>query len=75
MERFDLTKMLRAVEEFRVTHVALTPPVVVMMAKSDVTDGYDLSSLQDVVCGGATLSKDVIIAYTAKFPTVTLVQV
>ena len=75
MERFDMRKMLRAVEEFRVTHVALTPPVVMMMTKSDVTDGYDLSSLEEVVCGAATLAKDVIPIFTAKFPSVVLVQV
>ncbi|GMY13153.1 4-coumarate--CoA ligase-like 9 [Fagus crenata] len=74
MERFDMRKMLRAVEEFRVTHVALTPPVVMMMTKSDVTDGYDLSSLEEIVCGAATLAKDVIPIFTAKFPSVVFVQ-
>jgi 4-coumarate--CoA ligase len=75
MERFDLRKMLRAVEEFRVTHVALSPPVVVLMAKSDVIDGYDLSSLAGVTSGGAPLGKDVIAAFVARFPSVVFVQV
>ncbi|XP_062151580.1 4-coumarate--CoA ligase-like 9 isoform X2 [Alnus glutinosa] len=74
MERFDLRKMLRAVEEFRVTHVALSPPVVVPMAKSDVIDGYDLSSLGGVTSGGAPLGKDVIAAFVARFPSVVFVQ-
>ncbi|XP_059451720.1 4-coumarate--CoA ligase-like 9 [Corylus avellana] len=74
MERFDLRKMLRAVEEFRVTHVALAPPVVVRMAKSDVIDGYDLSSLEGVTSGGAPLGKDVIAAFMARFPSVVFVQ-
>ncbi|KAJ6371873.1 hypothetical protein OIU77_002233 [Salix suchowensis] len=42
MGRFDLKNMLRAVEKFRVTHLAVAPPVVVAMTKSDLTDGYDL---------------------------------
>ncbi|CAK9153328.1 unnamed protein product [Ilex paraguariensis] len=44
MERFDLRKMWRAVGEFRVTDVAVAValPVLVTMAKGDVTDGYDL---------------------------------
>jgi 4-coumarate--CoA ligase len=50
MERFDLKKMLKAVEEFKVAHVALAPPVVVTMAKTNVTDGYDLNLLEGVVC-------------------------
>nr|POF23666.1 4-coumarate--coa ligase-like 9 [Quercus suber] len=60
MERFDLRKMLKAVEEFRVTHVVMAPPVVVAMAKTDVTKGYDLSSLEGVACGAALIAKDVI---------------
>ncbi|GMY05629.1 4-coumarate--coa ligase-like 9 [Fagus crenata] len=74
MERFDLKKMLKAVEEFKVTQVALAPPVVVTMAKTNVTDGYDLNSLEGVVCGAAPIAKDVISAFMAKFPKVEFVQ-
>ena len=75
MERFDLRKMMRAVEEFRVTHVVVAPPVVVAMAKTDVTDGYDLSSLEGVGCGAAPIAKDVVSAFMAKFPRVIFLQV
>ena len=76
MERFDLTKMVRAMEEFRVTHLALAPPLLVAMAKNDdVTGGCDLSSLEEVVCGGAPLGKDVISAFLARFPRVAILQV
>ncbi|CAK9168631.1 unnamed protein product [Ilex paraguariensis] len=74
MERFDLRKMLRAVEEFRVTDVAVAPPVLVAMTKGDVRDGYDLRSLDKVGCGGAPLGKDVIRTFTTKFPGVLLCQ-
>lgn len=76
MERFDLRKMVRAMEEFRVTHLALAPPLLVAMAKNDdVTGGCDLSSLEEVVCGGAPLGKDVISAFLARFPRVAILQV
>lgn len=74
MERFDLKKMLRAVEKFRVTHLAVAPPVVVAMTKSDLTDGYDLRSLETVGCGGAPLGKDVMKVFADRFPTVDLWQ-
>ncbi|KAK0588838.1 hypothetical protein LWI29_006086 [Acer saccharum] len=74
MERFDMMNMLKAVEEFRVTHTALTPPVVVAMSKGGLTDGYDLSSLEGVLCGAAPLGKDAIAAFTARFPKVGMVQ-
>ncbi|XP_075669222.1 4-coumarate--CoA ligase-like 9 [Castanea sativa] len=74
MERFDLRKMMRAVEEFRVTHVVVAPPVAVAMAKTNVTDGYDLSSLEGVACGAAPIAKDVVSAFMAKFPRVVFLQ-
>ncbi|KAK2661529.1 hypothetical protein Ddye_000103 [Dipteronia dyeriana] len=75
MERSELKKMLRAVEEFRITHAALTPPVVVAAISQDgLTEGYDLSSLEGVVCGSAPLGKDSIAAFMARFPKVVFVQ-
>lgn len=76
MEKFDLRKMLRAVEEFRVTNLILVPPVVVAMVKAQhLTASYDLSSLEQVTCGAAPLGKDVIKAFKAKFRDVVLAQV
>lgn len=74
-EGFELKKVLKAIEVYRVTRVALVPPVIVAMAKSGVTGGYDLRSLEGVVCGAAPLSKDVITAFTMKFPQASLMQV
>lgn len=75
MERFELKKMLRNVEKYRVTHVAVVPPIVVAMAKGCFGGDCDLSSLETVICGAAPLSKDVIQAFKAKFLDVLMVQV
>jgi acyl-coenzyme A synthetase/AMP-(fatty) acid ligase len=45
------------------------------MTKSDLTDGYDLRSLETVGCGGAPLGKDVMKVFADRFPTVDLWQV
>ncbi|CAL1391500.1 unnamed protein product [Linum trigynum] len=74
MPRFGLDGMLKAVEEFGVTDVAMAPPVVVAMVKSGSSERYDLSSLKSLVIGAAPLGKDVIAAFKAKFPTVELAQ-
>ncbi|KAK2661530.1 hypothetical protein Ddye_000104 [Dipteronia dyeriana] len=75
MERFHMKKMLKAVEEFRVTHVVLTPPVVVAMWKGGgLMDGYDLNSLEGALCGSAPLGKGPIAEFTTRFPKVELVQ-
>ncbi|KAG8503677.1 hypothetical protein CXB51_001649 [Gossypium anomalum] len=50
--RFDMRKMYSVIEEYRVSQLALAPPLVVTMAgDAEVMDGYDLSSLE-VVIGG-----------------------
>lgn len=75
IERFEVRKMLRAVEEFGVTHLAVVPPVVVAMAKEAVTDGYDLRSLEGIACGAAPIGIDAVAALKSKFPRIVFVQV
>ncbi|KAL2529113.1 4-coumarate--CoA ligase-like 9 [Forsythia ovata] len=72
--RFELRRMLRAVQEYKVTHVAMAPPVVVAMLKAIESEDYDLRSLEWVGCGGAPLGKVYIKSFTEKFPTVILAQ-
>jgi 4-coumarate--CoA ligase len=79
--RLNLTVVMKAIEEFRVTHVALAPPIAVAMAKGNdhsnenVMDGYDLSSLEVVACGGASLQRSVILKFRERFPNLQLAQV
>ena len=68
MEKYDLEKTIDAVEKYKVTNLAVAPPVVVAMSKKAVTEGRDLSSLETVASGGAPLGKELIEAFTAKFP-------
>ncbi|XP_042062191.1 4-coumarate--CoA ligase-like 9 [Salvia splendens] len=74
MERFHFIKMLEAVERYKVTYMPVTPPLVVAMAKSDLVDRYDLSSLQALGCGGAPLGKEVSERFREKFPHVEILQ-
>ncbi|XVE92191.1 hypothetical protein REPUB_Repub01dG0075900 [Reevesia pubescens] len=72
---FDLRKMYRVVDEYKVTHVALAPPLIVTMVRdAEIMDGYDLSSLEVVVCGGAHLSKSMIERLRKRLPKVQLAQ-
>ncbi|KAL6969303.1 hypothetical protein U1Q18_029022 [Sarracenia purpurea var. burkii] len=75
MEKFDIRMMIRAIEYFRVTHVALAPPIIVSMLKDgDLIDGHDLSSLEVILSGGAPLPKALIERFTKRFPKVQLAQ-
>ncbi|XP_057486512.1 4-coumarate--CoA ligase-like 9 [Actinidia eriantha] len=75
MGRFDLRLMIKAIGDFRVSHLALAPPIVVAMVKEgDFMDGYDLSSLEAVVSGGAPLPIAVVERFKKRFPKVQLTQ-
>ena len=74
--RVNLRSLMKAVREFRVTNLAVAPPVIVMLANgSDLEDDCDMRSLEAVLCGGAPLSKAVIEKFTERFPNVQLAQV
>jgi hypothetical protein len=75
MERFGLGKMLSVLERFRVSNLVVAPPLVVAMSKEEATEGYDLSSLKNITCGGAPLGKDNFDAFKAKFSQVSIIQV
>ncbi|KAK9120018.1 hypothetical protein Scep_018111 [Stephania cephalantha] len=67
-KRFDLEVMLKAVEDYRVTWMPVSPPIVVAMAKAEAVERYDLSSLREMLCGGAPLGKDASERFKARFP-------
>ncbi|XP_030541949.1 4-coumarate--CoA ligase-like 9 [Rhodamnia argentea] len=75
MGRFRMEEMGRAIERFRVSHTAVAPPVVIAMVKGgSVMEGYDFSSLEVVVCGGAPLPATVVARFKDRFPNVQLAQ-
>lgn len=75
IRKFDLLQMIRAIERFRVTHVAVAPPVIVSMVNNhDWTDSHDLRSLEVVLSSGAPLSKALFKKFKERFPRVQLPQ-
>lgn len=58
MRSFEWRKWLSHVQEFRITHIVTAPPVLVMLAKRPETKEFDLSSLRNILCGGAPLSRE-----------------
>lgn len=74
-ERFEFEEMLRIIENYKITGMPVSPPLVVAFVKSDLIIKYDLSSLQVLGCGGAPLSEEVAERFKEKFPNVFLVQV
>jgi acyl-CoA synthetase (AMP-forming)/AMP-acid ligase II len=53
--RFDPEAYLRAIQDHRITRLYIVPTIAVLLAKSPLVDDYDLSSLREIVSGGAAL--------------------
>jgi acyl-CoA synthetase (AMP-forming)/AMP-acid ligase II len=56
MPRFDVESFLALIQQYRATAVLGAPPIVLALAKHPLVDRYDLSSLEKVVSGSASLS-------------------
>jgi len=58
MPRFDLEGMLTAIEQHRITHAFVVPPIVLALAKQAAVEEHDLSVLHFVMSGAAPLGAD-----------------
>ena len=58
MKQFSFVEFLRTIQTYKVTHLQIAPPILVMLSKRAETAQYDLSSLTDCLCGAAPLSKE-----------------
>lgn len=56
---FEENLFLNTIQTYKATFLFMVPPLMVFMAKHPLVDQYDLSSLQEMVCGAAPLSKEV----------------
>ncbi|TIC90915.1 putative 4-coumarate--CoA ligase 3 [Colletotrichum higginsianum] len=58
MKEFRYEDFLFAVSKFRITTLQVAPPVLVMLSKRPETARYDLSSVKEMLCGAAPLSRE-----------------
>lgn len=66
MRSFNYIQFLENIQNHRITHIQTAPPVLVMLAKRPETADYNLSSLQNILCGAAPLSKELQNEVSAK---------
>ncbi len=55
MPRFEPEAFLKTIERYRVSHLALVPPLMQFLATHPMVDRYDLSSVEFIGCGAAPL--------------------
>lgn len=58
MKQFVYADFLQTIQDKKITHLQVAPPILVMLSKRPETAKYDISSVTDVLCGAAPLSKE-----------------
>lgn len=58
MPSFNFEKYVELIEKYKVTRLQAVPPILIMLDKRPETKHYDLSSLREILCGAAPLSKE-----------------
>jgi len=58
MKQFVYEDFLGSIQKYKITHLQVAPPILVMLSKRPETSKYDISSVTDVLCGAAPLSKE-----------------
>jgi acyl-CoA synthetase (AMP-forming)/AMP-acid ligase II len=57
LPRFDLEDFLRTIQDHKITRAFVAPPILVALAKHQLVDSYDLSSLTSILSGAAPLDE------------------
>ncbi|XP_065222727.1 uncharacterized protein LOC135847211 [Planococcus citri] len=55
LKRFDEELYLSLIEKYKIKSIYMVPPMVVSLLKSDLVSKFDISSVDHMVCGSATL--------------------
>uniref|UniRef100_A0A1B6GNG2 Luciferin 4-monooxygenase n=1 Tax=Cuerna arida TaxID=1464854 RepID=A0A1B6GNG2_9HEMI len=66
LPKFEEKLFLSTIEKYKITRLFLVPPLMVFLSKHPLVAHYDLSSVHQIVCGAAPLSKEVIAEVSAR---------
>lgn len=58
LPKFDEETFLRCIQDYKISHIVVVPPIMVFLAKSPMFDQYDLSSIRSITSGAAALSRE-----------------
>ncbi|KAL3462613.1 hypothetical protein BJX64DRAFT_299383 [Aspergillus heterothallicus] len=67
MRKFVYEEFLATIQRFRITHLQVAPPILIMLDKRPETARYDLRSVRNILCGAAPLSRDLQNAIQTRF--------
>jgi long-chain acyl-CoA synthetase len=68
MRWFDPERFMALIAEHKCTTIAAVPTILAVMLNHPAAAKYDLSSLREVICGGAPLPVELAQAFLQKYP-------
>ncbi|ESK95807.1 phenylacetyl- ligase [Moniliophthora roreri MCA 2997] len=57
--KFNFVEMLKSISHYRINHLMLVPPQVVLLCKHPAVKSYNLSSVRSIMVGAAPLSNEI----------------
>jgi acyl-coenzyme A synthetase/AMP-(fatty) acid ligase len=60
MPAFNMEVFLQAIQEHKITFVYVAPPVIVRLAREEIVNKYDLSSVRMITSGATPLTKELV---------------
>ena len=58
MQTFVFEDFLAVIQKYKITHLQAAPPILIMLDKRPETKKYDISSVKNIMCGAAPLSRE-----------------
>ncbi|KAL2921420.1 4-coumarate--CoA ligase 2 [Bienertia sinuspersici] len=74
MPKFEINSLLQLIQEHKVSVAMVVPPLVLALAKNQMVEKYDLSSIRIVMSGAAPLGKELEDALRERIPQAILGQ-
>ncbi|XP_043695180.1 4-coumarate--CoA ligase 2-like [Telopea speciosissima] len=68
MQKFEIGSLLEFIQRYKVSVAPVVPPLVLALAKNQMVENFDLSSIRIVLSGAAPLGKDLEDALHSRVP-------
>ncbi|KAG8758953.1 hypothetical protein FRC12_009884 [Ceratobasidium sp. 428] len=72
--KFNFVDMLKSIVKYRITHLSLVPPQLVLFCKHPATKNYDFSHCHFAVAGAAPVSPELTAQFRQVIPSVSFGQ-
>ncbi|XP_022919120.2 luciferin 4-monooxygenase-like [Onthophagus taurus] len=68
MQRFDEETYLKSIEKYKITNLPIVPTIIYRLVKSCILKDYNVSTVEEILCGSTPLSESVEKEFIKWFP-------